>query len=249
MNSISLSEVEEYVSENIGYFHNKRLNVIKQLTLKKLIDKNPYLLRAKNVTKASELIDNSLNAFLSSSEEKLFGDFLEDLAIFVAGKTINGHKSTCEGMDLEFQKDGIYNVVSIKSGTNWGNASQHSKLIIDFSNAEKRLRQSNHISMVQKVLGICYGKTKTSILHGYMKIVGQNFWTYISNNRNLYIDIIEPMGYRAKEHNDAFTKEKDQITNILVAQFITEYCTQSGSINWGKLLEFNSGNYDLDKFN
>jgi hypothetical protein len=249
MNSLNLDEVCVYVNEHIDTFHKRRIEIISNLTLNRLIDKNPYLFRAKNVTQASELIGSTLEAFLSSSEEKLFGDFLEDLAIFIASKTTSGHKSTAPGMDLEFENNGIYHIVSIKSGINWGNSSQHAKLATDFANAERRLRQSTHIKTVQKVLGICYGKTKTSSTNaGYIKIVGQSFWAFISDNKNLYIDIIEPVGYRAREHNDAYQLERGRITNLLTKSFIDQFCNPDGRINWPKLIKANSGNYDLDSF-
>jgi Type II restriction endonuclease EcoO109I len=97
-------------------------------------------------------------------------------------------------------------------------------------------------------LGICYGKTKTSYLRGYLKVVGQNFWYLISENKNLYTDIIEPVGYRAKEHNEAFFVEKGKVANRFTKAFIDDFCDSSGSINWIKLVEFNSGNFDLDKY-
>lgn len=248
MEPLNINEVCTYVNENIDHFHTHRIEIISRLTLSTLISKNPYLFRAKNVTKASELIEGTLDAFLSSSEEKLFGDFLEELAIFIASKTTGGHKSASGGMDLEFEHEGIYNVVSIKSGTNWGNSSQHARLALDFANAERRLRQSSHAKTIQKILGICYGKTKTATSNGgYIKMVGQNFWTYISDNKNLYVDIVEPIGYRAKEHNDSYTSERDRITNQLTYQFMEKYCTD-GIIDWSKLLKENSGNFDLDTF-
>lgn len=246
---LNINDVNEYVNKNIVEFHNRRIAIIKELSLSKLIRKNPYLFRAKNITRASELIEGTLEAFLSSSEEKLFGDFLEDLAIFVSSKTMNGHKSTAQGMDLEFERDGIYHVVSIKSGPNWGNSSQHARLATDFSNAERRLRQSSHVKTVQKVLGICYGKTKTTLTKdGYLKVVGQNFWTLITGDEKLYIEIIEPVGYKAKEHNESYAIERDRITNLLIKKFIDEYCNEAGVIDWEKLIEANSGNLDLHEF-
>jgi hypothetical protein len=68
--------------------------------------------------------------------------------------------------------------------------------------AVAKVKQSRFGTNVQAVLGICYGKTKTSYLRGYLKVVGQNFWYLISENEDLYTDIIEPIGYRAKQHND-----------------------------------------------
>ncbi len=197
--SIDLDEIRNYVNENIDDFHKKRLAIISELTLDRLTSKNPYLLRAKNLTKASDVIEQTLEAFLSSSEEKLFGDFLEDLAIFIASRAVGGQKSTAPGMDLEFEINGTYYVVSIKSGTNWGNSSQHAKLASDFLRAERTLRQSTHVKNVIKILGICYGKTKTTITReGYFKIVGHNFWTLISGDKDFYIEIIEPLAAQAR---------------------------------------------------
>ena len=130
-----------------------------------------------------------------------------------------------------------------------GNSSQHKKLQEDLENAVKRIKQSNIQKNVQSVLGICYGKTKTTCLRGYMKAVGQNFWFLISGNKELYKEIIEPIGYRAKEHNDAFYLEKNRVVNRFTKQFLDNYCNEIGEINWYKLVEFNSGNYDLDRTN
>lgn len=248
MNNLNLSEVCEFVNENIVDFHKRRINSLEKLGLNTLLRKNPYLFKAKNITTANELITGLLDAFLSSSEEKLFGDFLEELAIFIAGKTFNGHKSSATGVDLEFFKKDIHYIVSIKSGTNWGNSSQQKKLAQDLVNAVRRIQQSQHSLNVRAILGICYGKTRTNSLHGYIKIVGQNFWYLISDNKELYKEIIEPVGYRAKEHNEVFFREKCRVVNRFSKQFLDKYCFDNGDINWNKLVEFNSGNFDLDKY-
>jgi len=189
-----------------------------------------------------------LDARLSSSEEKFFGDFLEDLAIFIAGQTCNGHKSTAPGVDLEFENSGIYYIVSIKSGPSWGNSSQQSKLAEDLQKAVVRVKQSRHNINAQPVLGICYGRTRTGYLRGYLKVVGQSFWYLISENEDLYTDIIEPIGYRAKEHNDAFEREKGRVSNRFTKEFVDRFCDDTGAIDWVKLVQFNSGNLDLATF-
>jgi hypothetical protein len=183
VNPIDLSEIATYVNENIDLFHARRLRCVQQLTLSHLINKNPYLFRAKNVTKASELVEETMAAFLSSSEEKDFGDFLEGLAIFVASKALDGRKSASPGIDLELVRGGVHDVISIKSGINWGNSSQQEKLAEHFSKALIRLRQGR--VNAEGVLGICYGKVKTgrNPKYGYLKLVGQNFWTFISGDK------------------------------------------------------------------
>ena len=246
MENLFLNELNDYVNNSIESFHKSRISKISGLKLNDLISKNPYLFRAKNITLASELIQSTLTAFLSSSEEKMFGDFLENLALYVAKKCVNAHKSTAQGIDLEFDSDGTYYIISIKSGPNWGNSSQHKKLSEDFNVAEKRLKQSSHVKSVQKILGICYGNAKDSQMDaGYKKIMGQSFWTFISNDPNLYIDIIEPVGYRAKYHDDQFNIEKGKIINLLTKEFIDKFCDQDGNIDWQRLIKANSGNLDM----
>jgi len=103
MKPLSIDKVNEFANENIVDFHRKRINSLESLKLTKLLRKNPYLFKAKNIQTAGELIKGLLDAFLSSSEEKLFGDFLENLAIFIANQTCGGHKSSAPGIDLEFE--------------------------------------------------------------------------------------------------------------------------------------------------
>jgi len=249
MRPLDLGEVCEYANSNIVHFHQRRIASLEELALNRLLKKNPYLFKAKHITTAGELIESLLEAFLSSSEEKHFGDFLEGLAAFIAGKTCDGHKSAAQGVDLEFINRGTHYVVSIKSGPNWGNSSQHRKLAQDLRDAVIRVQQSRTALRVQPVLGICYGKTRTSYIKaGYLKVVGQNFWYLISENEDLYTDIIEPIGYRAKEHNEAFCTERGRVINRFTKHFIERFCDSSGAIDWVRLVEFNSGNYDLDKF-
>ena len=248
MEPLNLESTRQYVNDNITDFHNRRLKSLANLSLAKLLKKNPYLFRAKNVLTAGELINGFLDAFLSSSEEKLFGDFLEGLAVFVAQQTAGGHKSAAQGVDLEFLNNGTHYVVSIKSGPNWGNSSQHGKLEQDLRNAVRRVKQADSKARVEPVLGICYGKTRTAYTsRGYLKVVGQNFWYLISESKDLYTDIVEPIGHKAKEHNERFVTEKARLANRLTKAFIEGYCDSSGAIDWLKLVQSNSSNFDLDK--
>ena len=97
MNSLDLDRVCDFVNKNIVDFHGHRIKSLEELKLDKLLMKNPYLFKAKSITTAGELVSGLLDAFLSSSEEKLFGDFLERLAVFTAEMTCGGHKSAAPG--------------------------------------------------------------------------------------------------------------------------------------------------------
>ena len=93
MKPIDLGLVREYVNENIVSFHENRIRLVSEITFRKLVQKNPYLFRVKSLGKASDLVNDAMEALGSSSEEKQFGDFLEELAIYIAEETSGGHKS------------------------------------------------------------------------------------------------------------------------------------------------------------
>jgi hypothetical protein len=242
---VQADELDRFVNDNIDLFHKGKIRSLQGLQLNGILrKKNPYLFKAKNLSSAHELVSDLLNAFLYSSEEKLFGDFLEALAIFVSGKTCGGWKSSATGVDLEFKNDGVHYLVSIKSGTNWGNSTQQRDQERNFQTAVSVMKQSQLSLNVQPVLGICYGRTRTTFLRGYMKSVGQSFWHLISGDEQFYTTIIEPLGYRAKEHNDKFFAEKNRVLNLFTQEFMTEFCID-GVIDWSKLVHFNSGNLNL----
>ena len=64
----------------------------------------------------------------------------------------------------------------------------------------------------------------------------------ISGDPDLYVDIIEPLGYEAKKHNDAYLEAKAVAYNVLTREFLERFCLPTGQIDWPKLVEFNSGN-------
>ena len=66
-----------------------------------------------------------IGAYLSSSEETIFGGVLEKIAILICKHAKGGRKSSAEGIDLEYESNGERTIMQIKSGTNWGNSSQH----------------------------------------------------------------------------------------------------------------------------
>ncbi len=95
MNNLNLDDVNNYVGQKIGKYYDQLIVAIKQVKFSDLLFINPYLLKTNDEWMAGKLIEDLLETYLSSSEEKLFGDFLEDLAIFVAGKTCGGYKIRC----------------------------------------------------------------------------------------------------------------------------------------------------------
>lgn len=241
MKKMNLQQVYEYVEKHISIFHQRRLDYVQNTAdlFKILKQKNPYLFRAKNVLTAQDLIKGFLDAFLQSQEETLFGDFIERLAIFVCDKAYGAKKSELTGIDLEFEKDGKIYIVEIKAGWNWGNSSQIRQLKINFESA-KKLLLTNTGKKVVAINGCCFGKDSKPDKGIYLKLCGQRFWKLISGNEKLYVDIVKPIGYKAREKNEEFMENYAQIINKLTLEFSQKFC-DDGKINWAKLVEYNSG--------
>ena len=245
MKPINLSDVTQYVENNIETFHNKRIQSLDDLKLSKILKrKNPYLFKAKYLLTSEAIIKGLVDAHISSNEETIFGDWLEGLAIFINGKVYGGKKSGITGIDLEFDNHNRRYVVNIKSGPNWGNSSQKAKMIDDFKTATKALRTSNSKLNIVAVNGCCYGIDNSPEKGDYIKFCGQRFWDFISGSPNLYTDIIEPLGHKAKERNDDFNKSYAQMINKFTKEFLKDFCKDSGEIDWIKLVEFNSKKTD-----
>lgn len=237
-----LDKVQKYIDENIdNEFHNKKLDKVKKLTLNAIIKrKNPYLFKAKGFNNAGDLIKSIIDATVSSGEETIFGSFMEQVAIYTSNISMNGKKSGIEGIDLEFDNEGSQYFVSIKSGPNWGNSGQLKKLEDNF-NKIRRVKQtsksgSSSINLIF-IEGCCYG-SDNSTKGTHIKLCGQNFWELISGGySDLYKDIIEPFGHKSKEKTEQLQEALDNKTNSLTLEFIKNYCTPDGAIDWGKIVD------------
>lgn len=242
MNKLKITDVTKYVEDNISTFHKKRIDGLNGLRLKTVLKKkNPYLFKAKHLLTAEEIIRKLTDAFISSNEETIFGDWLEGLAIFINEKVYGGWKSGITGIDLEFDKNKKRYIITIKSGPNWGNSSQISKMKADFTTAKRTLRTSNSGLIIIAVNGCCYGRDRNPDKGEYFKYCGQDFWQFISGQQNLYTDIIEPIGHKAKEKNEMFMESYSNMINRFTREFANDFCNEMGEIDWEKLVEFNSG--------
>jgi hypothetical protein len=242
MNELNLGQVQEYVHAHICEFHHAKLDGLNTLRLDSILKrKNPYLYKAKNMLTSEMIVRSCIDAHISSNEETLFGNWLEGLAIYINAKVYGGWKSGIMGIDLEFDDDNVRYIVTIKSGPNWGNSSQINKMKEDFITAKRTLRTSNSRMNIVAVNGCCYGKDKTPDKGNYFKYCGQDFWQLISGDENLYLNIIEPLGFEAKQNNDEYEALLAQVINRFTREFSEVFCKVSGEIDWEKLVRFNSG--------
>lgn len=208
--------------------------------IKILKRKNPYLFKAKHVLTAEQIIRSIVDAHISSNEETIFWDWLEWLAIFINHKVYGWYKSWITWIDLEFDNQWVRNIITIKSWPNWGNSSQINKMISDFKTAKKTLRTSNSNLNINAINWCCYWKDTKPDKWDYYKYCGQRFWEFISGEKDLYIEIIEPLWHKAREKNDDFIKSYSEMINKFTREFSNDFCNENWEINWEKIIKLNS---------
>jgi site-specific DNA-methyltransferase (cytosine-N4-specific) len=230
-------------------FHAKRLDALQRMRLQDILrKKNPYLFKAKNIETAGDLAHSIIDAFLSSQEETMFGNLLEGFAIYVAHKQWGGVKSKRPSLDLEFLRDNCYYIVSIKSGTAWGNSDQIRAMKTHFKAARVALRNEGISAEIVAVNGCIYGKEHTPYKadkedaeKNYYKYAGQEFWRFLSGDDTLYQEIIAPIHEQASQQDFLFRNAYTAKINELTREFSVNFLDASNQIDWVKLVNMYPG--------
>jgi hypothetical protein len=245
--------LENYVDKVImGPFHEKRLERLNQLKLKDILKrKNPYLFKAKNIETSGDFIKYLLDAFLSSQEETIFGNLMENLAIYICKVVYDGKKaeeSKYRSLDLIFEKENKTYIVGIKSGVYWGNSDQINRMKNNFKTAKTLLREEGVVNEIIAVNGCMYGRDSKPFKDNedrdksYFKYCGQLFWEFISGDSDLYKRIIIPIDKEAKKRDESFKLIYTGKTNEMIKQFSEDFLNNEGLINWEKIIDYVSKN-------
>lgn len=236
-------ELQSFISEKvITPFYEIRTKGLSNLAFSDVLKrKNPYLFKAKNIQTAEEFVKYILDAFLSSQEETVFGNLMEELAIFACNKAFGGIKAEqgkFKSIDLIFTREGKTYLVGIKSGTAWGNKDQIDKLKSNFKEAKKLLKASGVETKIIAINGCIYGKDNKPYKKSYYKFCGQSFWELITGDLNFYQKIIVPIDKEAKKKDENFKKMYFAKINKLTKEFSENYLLNDGQINWEKIIDF-----------
>ena len=247
MKKLNYEKLNTFIaSDVIKPFYEIRLSRLESAKLSDISKrKNPYLFKAKNIETAGDLAKSILDAFLSSQEETIFGDLMENLAIHVCHEVFNGKKAE-EGIyrsvDLIFERDGKTYVIGIKSGPNWGNSDQVNTMKKNLRNAKKLLRAAGKKDIVS--VNCCmYGRD--NVPHkvnknpdlSYYKICGQAFWELVSGDDQLYKKIIQPLDKEAKKRDEVFKKLYVKKINEMTKDVVDRFYTKN-NLDWDKIIDY-----------
>ena len=238
-NSYDEKAVFEAVGTALTDFYTALTRTLDNIDVDKILKrKKPYLYRAKGINSAGQIVDGILAAYISSSEETVFGScFFEPIAIVVSG----GQKAVTEGVDITVDKDNTIYSIAVKSGTSVFNADSRKRQEQNFQSAQKRAQQAKKAYL--PVVGYGYGKKKTKAGKEkfYLELAGKDFWGWLTGDVDFYTKIIEFMGTRPDEYVKEFEDAYSKAENRMIREFTIKYCKEDGSIDWDALIRFNSG--------
>ena len=134
-NSYDEAAIVEAIATALDNFYTNLIKKVDSLNVKTVMKrKNPYLYRAKAMQSATEIVDSVLTAFVSSSEETIFGNcFFEPIAIAASG----GNKALAEGIDIMIQNNetNTISAIAVKSGPSVFNADSKKRQEQNFTAA------------------------------------------------------------------------------------------------------------------
>jgi len=177
-NSYDEAAIVEAIATALDNFYTNLIKKVDSLNVKTVMKrKNPYLFRAKAMNGAAQIIDAILAAFVSSSEETIFGNvFFEPIATAAA----QGQKALAEGVDIMVERDNTIYAIAVKSGTSVFNADSRKKRGTELYGSQQvgTARRRNALS---RLLVMVMGRKKcpivdcqNSIWNWRAKISGQN---------------------------------------------------------------------------
>ena len=210
-----------------------RQKIETQSPKKVIAGKNPFLFRARVKSDANLLATMMIDAFLSSSEETMFGNVLEEIAIAVCFHAKGGRKSSTANIDLEYDNGGERTIVQVKSGPNWGNSRQRSKLVDDFRSATSVLRQGSNLQ-VRSVEGVCYGPSNAKDLGSHIRLIGNDFWYDISDWHGTANKVLKIIGQHAG--NGLLDVREEARAKMVSYLQSTGAVTPTGKVRWKVLL-------------
>lgn len=239
-NSYDEQAVIQAIAKALDDFYGALIKKVDVLNIKTIMrKKNPYLFRAKAMNGAAQIVEAILSAFVSSSEETIFGNvFFEPIATAASG----GQKALAEGVDIMVEKSDTIYAIAVKSGTSVFNASSKKRQEQNFAAARKLAQQAQ--KRFEPIIGYSYGRKKTSdkgLAKIYTELAGQAFWAELTGDKEFYINLIRYMDKLPEKYIEEFETAYHKAANRLVKDFTTQFCKDDGSIDWETLVEFNSG--------
>jgi len=241
--TLDSEKLELLIKRCLNDFHERRIEKLKKLRLRQVLRrKNPYLFKALGTEQAAEIVKKILEAYVSSSDETIFGDaYFEQIARNLPDIQVSDSK----GCDLILNEEKVIHAYALKSGPNPFNSSAKAKQNTEFMELRSRLMKLQ--KQFDPVLAYAYGRknkpSKGAFI--YRESSGQEFWKEITGDENFYLKLITLMKDEPLKRIDQYQHDWDATINKFTKEFMEDFCLSDGHIDWEKLTKFVSASEPL----
>jgi len=236
-------KLEALIKKCLNDFHERRIKTLEELNLRKVLRrKNPYLFKALGTEQAPEIVKRVLEAYVSSSDETIFGDaYFEQIALDIPNIRVSDGK----GCDLIREEEKVIHAYALKSGPHPFNSSAKAKQNTEFTEMKSRLMKLQ--KQFDPVLAYAYGRKirPSSEKSIYRQSSGQAFWEEITGDENFYLKLITLMKDEPLKRIDEYKDDWDAKVNMFTREFMEDFCFENGQIDWEKLTQFVSAKKPL----
>ncbi len=230
----------------LGKLYARRFAALAGLKLTKLLNKNPYLYRAVGLNDPAKLIDQMLVAFISSSDETIFGnEFFEPLALWsarISSTEANVSRSVTvgggAGQDIAIETATTYLAISVKSGKNIFNSQSDKGQSSEFDALRARMKKLG--KEFQPIIGYGYGRKLAKKASSVEKLAGQKFWALLTGEDEFYLRIGASIGEFSGNHGAEYDVALNSKRNQLLREFMINFVSENGLIDWHEIARFNS---------
>lgn len=236
MATLDSDKLEALIKKCLNDFYERRFETLKKLRLRQVLKrKNPYLFKALGTEQASEIVKKVLEAYISSSDESIFGDaYFEQIARNLPNISV----SDAKGVDIILEENKVVHAYAVKSGPNPFNSSQKERQNTEFLELKSRLMKLQ--KQFDPVLAYAYGR-KNKASSGkfvYRQCSGQEFWKEITGDDEFYLKLIRLMKDEPHKRIDQYKSDWDATINRFTKEFAEDFCLADGHIDWEKLTQF-----------
>jgi hypothetical protein len=232
-------KLEALIKKCLNDFYKRRFETLKNLRLRQVLKrKNPYLFKALGTEQASEIVQKILEAYISSSDETIFGDaYFDQIARSLPGIVV----SDAKGIDLIVEEEKAIHAYALKSGPYPFSSSQKERQNTEFLELKQRLMKLQ--KQFDPVLAYAYGRKNkpSSGKRIYRENSGQEFWKEITGDDDFYLKLIRLMREEPLKRKDEYKSEWDAVINRFEKEFIKDFCFKDGHVDWEKLTQYVSG--------
>lgn len=234
--SYNEESVKKTLDKCIKSFYDSMISKVESLTLLTLTKKNPYLFKIKGFNRASDIVNSAMSAYISSSEETVFGNsFFEPLAKEVC----SGNKALAEGIDVMVEKEEEIYALAIKSGPKVFNSDSRKRQMQNFAKASTLAKQAKKRFL--PIIGYCYGRKEQKPGATVDELAGQQFWFAVTGDEDFYKKILIWCDGIPEKYLPRYQDACDRANNRLLKEFSDIYCDDQGNIRWDSLAEICSG--------